>query len=99
MNASMIATFLRSRKLRPVNHKLPVDERALRARLNRHLKKERRALLVSASRTAAFDIFGRFALIDLDRGLVIQTKIDLEVLCRKLNVLKRHETLSKNPAP
>ena len=73
------------------NETNPVSERALVARINRALAKQRQALRRCREDARGFNDLGAYYL--LDGNTVIDTHVNIETLGRKLNVLGVGETL------
>jgi len=72
---------------------VPVSERALVARVNRHLvRKGKRGKLMRTKGAAAKSALGRYFLLEGNR--VLETHVDLETFARKLGVLARYDVLS-----
>ena len=71
-----------------VNAKAPVSLRALMARLNRHLARERK--LLKMSRGQAKESLGQCYLVHLDSGSVTKN-VDPVVTARRLGLLKPWE--------
>jgi hypothetical protein len=72
--------------------KVPVSVAALKARINRNLKKSGEILKASRS-AAAVQECGEFYVVN-NANLMVQSDVDLEGLGRKLGVLKPYEAIS-----
>jgi hypothetical protein len=72
--------------------KTPVSERALVARINRALAKQRTVLRRCRKDARGFDFHGAYYMLD-SYNTVIDTHVNIEALGRKLNVLGDRETL------
>ncbi len=78
--------------------KVPVSERAVIARINRKLKPEGRQLKTKRGGWRQ-DVSGPYYLLDVERNIVVaggsgqHSRIDLERLARKLEVLSEYETM------
>jgi len=85
----------------PKAHRAPVTERALMQRLNRALAKEGRLLRTQRSvdyrgrRLYRSPELGRFFVVDVNRSIVVDKKVDLEELGRELGVLNAWEDVSE----
>lgn len=76
----------------PKQVKVPISERALKQRINRALAADGQAL--RAARGAASAELGEYFIFDIHRDTVKSTHQDLEVLGKKLGVLKAYESLT-----
>jgi hypothetical protein len=73
----------------------PVSRPALRARINRTLRRHGLALYATRPGRARFDLGGRY-LLTFPSGAVWATHVDLEDLGRELGVLRADEHLADN---
>lgn len=77
--------------------KVPIGEKALMARVNRHLKNEQQQVRKAHGGRAIADV-GEFYLLDFEntnQGFVLEKDVNLEELAKKLGVLKSWEALEK----
>lgn len=82
-----------SMKRKP-SKKVGVGERAIIARINRHLKKNRGAILRTCREgTRDFPNLGRFYVVDINHNVVVGENVDLGELARDIGVLKPWEEI------
>lgn len=74
--------------------KKQINERALAARLRRHLARQDEALKKCSPQTRAFLKLGRYYIVSLDLNMIIDMNVDLESLAREEGVLKQWEELA-----
>ena len=74
--------------------KKQINERALAARLRRHLARQGEALKKCTPQTRDFLKLGRYYIVSLQLSAIIDTDIDLELLAREEGVLKQWEELA-----
>ncbi len=71
--------------------KVPVNERALFARLQRALEKDGESLRRCRESSRSFHQLGKFYIVSIQGGCVYHMDVDLESLGRKMGVLKSFE--------
>ena len=74
--------------------KKQVNERALAARLGRHLGRQNEALKKCTPKARDFLKLGKYYIVSLQLNAIIDTDIDLESLARDEGVLKQWEELA-----
>ena len=74
--------------------KKQVNERALAARLRRHLTRQGEALKKCAPKTRGFLKLGKYYIVSLQLNVIIDTNVDLESLARDEGVLQQWEELT-----
>jgi len=72
----------------------PVSPGASFQRVNRALRAKQKALRVARDRWRS-DL-GTYYLVDFNQNTIVETHVDLELLARKLGVLRAWETLTEN---
>ena len=75
----------------------PISERALAARVSRRLSKDGERLKACKEDSRAFNSLGRYYVVDIERNVVTDRRIDLEAFARKLGVLQAWEKLDREP--
>ena len=75
---------------------VPVNERALVARINRALAKDERCLRKTREDSRWHQEMGDYATIDLGGNFVINKHVDLASFGRELGVFKEYERLAKD---
>jgi hypothetical protein len=85
---------LYGRPMATVGRKVPVSERALIQRINRKLAQEDKCLKAPRG-LAAKSSLGDFYILNWARNFIVDTKVDLERLGRKLGVLADWEDLER----
>lgn len=82
------------RKVNAMNRtKTFITERALVARINRALAKERQALRRCRETSRGFHTLGRYYMLDVQLGFVLDVDVSIERLGRDLAVLNEREVL------
>jgi hypothetical protein len=75
--------------------KSQISKRALIARINRRLAADGRAL--KATRTEADrESMGDFFIVELERGRIVEAKVDLVARAKELDILKPYEQVTED---
>lgn len=74
--------------------KKQINERALAARLRRHLARQGEALKKCAPKTGNFLKLGKYYIVSLELNMIIEMNVDLESLARDEGVLQQWEELT-----
>jgi hypothetical protein len=80
-----------STQRKPQAEGIPVQTRALLARVNRHLVKQGEVLRATRGEGIARQEFGAYYRLDTHNNLVVDKHVDLEELARQLGALKPYE--------
>ena len=80
---------------RDTGMKRKITERALAARLGRHLAKRNEVLRKCAPQTRGFLDLGEYYIVNLKMNSIIDTDINLQALARDEGVLKAWEELGE----
>lgn len=73
--------------------KAPITERALFARVDRHLAKQGERLRRARAGSKSFETLGQYYVVNQEKGTIQETKRDLESLAREYGLLAEWEEL------
>lgn len=71
----------------------PVSERAMIGRINRALAKDRRVVKASREGSSLYNNMGRFYMLDWSTNTVVDWKLDLTAVAKKLGCIAEWEHL------
>jgi hypothetical protein len=75
--------------------KIPISHRALIQRINRALDKRGQQLCKWRKDIRGYAAYGDYQIVDLKRGGMVETNVNLEKLARKIGALNAWEAVSK----
>lgn len=76
-----------------MSKRVPVSERAVLQRLNRHLKKDGEMVRKTRAGSRAYQDLGPYHAVDLSQNIVTRLNVDIEAWAREAGVLAAWETL------